>query len=304
VDVDPSGTGPLSEPSRVITGGYFWDGEFASWSPDGESLAYVQANPARLVIRAAQSANHVQVFDLPSAYAEVHSIRWTPDSRSLVISARSVGTRGTSRMLALRLESGKFEEGPVNPAEGRPVTHDLRTVYKVDGGGVEWISLAGSGQDYLWRAPEPGAAAGPEGCAWGRGGIALSPSDDRIAVTANPGLQDPSARNCIGVVATADGSMNWVHRGAPGELLYGLEWSADGASLHFLVRKPGSADEVWAIPATGGEPRKLFEYENIVGGQAPGFAVHPDGDRLVFRAGDENYELWVMEGLEEALVRR
>jgi Tol biopolymer transport system component len=304
VDIDPSGRGSLSEPSRVINGGSFWDGELAAWSPNGESLAYVQGNPARLVIRAARNDNHVQVFDLPSPYAGVYSVRWAPDSRSLVISARSLGTQGTSRMLNLRLESGEFEEGPINPAEGRPVTHDLRTVYKVDTGGVERISLAGSGQDYVWTAPGLGVVTGPEGCGWGRGGIALSPSDDRIAVTANPGLQDPSARNCIGVVALADGTMNWVHRGAPGELLYGLEWSADGAFLHFLVRKPDSADEVWAIPAAGGEPRKLFEYENIVGGQAPGFAVHPDGDKLVFRAGEENHELWVMEGLEEVLVRR
>lgn len=294
-DVDPTTGRLLSEPSKVEPAGSFWDGDLATWSPDGQSLAYVRGNPERVVVRAARNGNHVQVFDLPSGYTGVYSLRWSPDSRSIQLSGRMVGTAGTSRMLTLRLGSGQFEPGPINAAEGRPVTHDLRTVFKTDGGGIEYISLVGPDKGYLFEAPEPPGPPSPDGCAWGGGGIALSPSDDRLVFTTNT----PQG-SCVGVIPTEGGAIDWIYRDRAGGRLAGPQWSVDGSSLFFGRRaRPSTLGEVWTVPVTGGQARKVFEYEGL-----NSYAVHPDGDRLVFRAGEESYELWVMEGLEEAIGGR
>ncbi len=73
----------------------------------------------------------------------------------------------------------------------------------------------------------------------------------------------------------------------------GLSWTPDGR--HVVVGGPDGPDkpdELWSIPATGGEPRKLN-----LGVKVDSLSLHPDGRRIAFtgpepKGGDE---VWVME---------
>jgi hypothetical protein len=48
---------------------------------------------------------------------------------------------------------------------------------------------------------------------------------------------------------------------------------------------------VWRIPAEGGEPQKTeLAMEGL-----RSLRFHPDGKRIAFSAGRQQYEVWVME---------
>ena len=94
-------------------------------------------------------------------------------------------------------------------------------------------------------------------------------------------VQQPERiREPTGVAWTPDGRYVLLRRGPDGSL--------NQPALNVL-KQP---DELWAIPAAGGEPAKL-------GPTMPGFLlglhVHPDGQRIVFSAGGGKAEVWVLE---------
>ena len=66
----------------------------------------------------------------------------------------------------------------------------------------------------------------------------------------------------------------------------GLAWTPDG---HYILfgKQP---DELWRIPAEGGEPQKLLAMD-VLGH----ISIHPDGRRIAFTGGKEESEGWVME---------
>ncbi|MGH9785490.1 MAG: TolB family protein, partial [Terriglobia bacterium] len=66
----------------------------------------------------------------------------------------------------------------------------------------------------------------------------------------------------------------------------GLDWARDGS--HLLFARQG---EMWRIPAEGGKPEAL----GLKPTGSDGFAVHPDGRRIAFIAGERKEEVWVME---------
>ncbi|MHC4325573.1 MAG: TolB family protein, partial [Planctomycetota bacterium] len=49
--------------------------------------------------------------------------------------------------------------------------------------------------------------------------------------------------------------------------------------------------ELWMVSAEGGEPRKLWEWNEMLWGPR----IHPDGQRLAFFSGGYMSEMWVME---------
>ena len=53
---------------------------------------------------------------------------------------------------------------------------------------------------------------------------------------------------------------------------------------------PDKTDELWMIPTTGGEPRKLD-----LGFRVQSMSLHPDGRRIAFYMGKFNSAVWVME---------
>jgi Tol biopolymer transport system component len=288
VDVDLEEGRLLSEPIREpgLTG---WDGANAAWSPDGRYLAYLAGDGSSVVVRSS-GGNHRQEYRLPgSNLRNPNQLRWAADSRGIRIVPEN------SFMLSLDLQSGEFSEELLNPVSG-PISRDGRTVYKWN----RAFDLA-SGQERdlfdMSRRPTDGVCGGPAS-------NALSPSDDRLALLTS-GQQGPggAAPACIGVVATEGGEMDWILEGPPGSLhRRGFAWSEDGSSLLFQRVAVGDEDPaisgLWVIPAEGGTPKQLMSITSLVH-----VSVHPDGRRLAYQAGEENYELWVMEGIEEALKR-
>ena len=71
-------------------------------------------------------------------------------------------------------------------------------------------------------------------------------------------------------------------------------FSPDGQYLLFRKSVPAGEStraELWRVAASGGEPQKI----DVGGTQFRDFAIHPDGQRIAFTAGDPKQEVWVME---------
>ncbi len=279
----------LSEPVAEEGGRTVWI-DHPVWSPDGQFLAYARgADPQTIVVRAAMG-NHLREFALPAGFLSVTRMRWTPDSRSLVIGAQGAAHYGSSNVLRLTLATGKFEVGPTNPAERWPLSADGRKVYRSANGVVREWDLTTGERKVLYEVPD---RENHETCWPGR--PSLSPSGDRLA------LVGP----CIGIMPTDGGEPNWIYQLSPEERAAGIidwrvrvnAWTADGSSVLFAKNVPGqdSLKELWIISATGGSPRKLYAFDWL-----SSVAAHPDNRRIAFMAGEERYEMWVMEGLEEA----
>jgi hypothetical protein len=197
---------------------------------------------------------------------------------------------GSSNVLHLALATGDFEVGPRNPIERSPLSADGRKVYMSRAGSVSEVDLTTGEPKVLYADPD---RSNREACHPG-GRPSLSPSGDRLALFGR----------CIGILSTDGGEPSWVlemsyqERAAPIMDPRINAWTADGSSVLFARNVPGhdTLKELWIISATGGSPRKLYEFE-----QLSVVAAHPDNRHIAFISGEEQYELWMMEGLEEAV---
>jgi dipeptidyl aminopeptidase/acylaminoacyl peptidase len=89
----------------------------------------------------------------------------------------------------------------------------------------------------------------------------------------------------------------------PGELPAwgGLAWTPDGQHLLFVRTTSASVQpfELWRVPLEGGTPH----HTGIAMEGLRDVRVHPDGQRIAFRAGHNQGEVWVMESFLPAAAR-
>jgi Tol biopolymer transport system component len=275
----------LSEPVAEKRGWATWIGH-PVWSPDGQYLAYAQGTDRQAIVVRAAAGNHLREFPLPSGFLTVSRLRWTPDSRRLVMGARGTTHSGSSNVLTLTLATGDFAVGYTNPPESWPVSADGRYVYRHWDGTMVRFDLTTGEISPLY----PAEAMAEVGCR--PGPPALSPSGDHLAFL---------GAWCVGVMPAEGGAPTLLYRASPGELSRRvIAWTADGKSVLFSKQDPENEErvEVWIVPAAGGEPRKLFGFD-----QLRWVDVHPDNRRIAFMAGEIQYEMWVMEGLEDVASR-
>jgi len=78
---------------------------------------------------------------------------------------------------------------------------------------------------------------------------------------------------------------------------HGIGWSTDSDTVYFRRGREDSPEELWRIPAAGGQP----EPTGIRFAQIRSLVFHPDGKQLAFWGQENKKEIWVMENfLDEA----
>ncbi len=253
------------------------------WSPDGRYLACVSERPGAGRVFLIQAVETGEVRELSPDLEEfdVHSLRWSPDGRSLLGTGRTKDfpPRSMGGILRIDVETGKV--GTIAQGGQFPnVTSDGKTMFDVSRGHNGW---------WIWhydlttgdKYPVFRAKVGEHGVG-AILGLALSPDGKQLA------FQDLDA-GMLKVISVAGGQPREL---AKVEGWITFAWTPDGKHVLYARQMGKSPSQLWRIGAEGGEPQKLdltMPLEHI--------RFHPDGRRIAFtgKAGTDKIEVWVME---------
>ncbi|MBE3134275.1 MAG: PD40 domain-containing protein [Acidobacteria bacterium] len=294
-----------------------WDGVSGSpsFSPDGESLAYlVNRNPNPLRMHTADSLV-VQTLKNPTADPVVVGFEefglegvtdpcWLPDGKAVVLS----GYRNQEQETALyRVDlSGLRKTRIYSPAAGHQViTHAcasaapfiyVRLATPVSGQGTEQrgqvvtrIDLAGGPEREVFRAPQ----------GQGISSIALSPDGRSLSII----TRLDRYRRALLVMPSEGGTPRQIlefRQPSGGGVAH--VWAPDGRSILYVEGEGNQTYSLRNVRVDGGGavPATIFQWT----GQFFGLRFHPNGRLLAFtgRANPStNSEVWVIENLREEL---
>lgn len=299
--VDPAAGQVLSGPVALTSP---LDGRAGqpTWSPDGRSLGYVLKDVVdgglRFMVRQADGDAVREIARGDFRLGTIRNLRWVADGESLVFlgvadgrspsihridprtgSIREVSEPGMGQAMILMPDGENVVLLRSDPPEGRT------------GASVVLRNLASGSERTVATLPEEHEI----------GNLAISP-DGRSAALVH---RDP--RTDVSFLAGVDLESGELRDIYSVELPLHLEirpgdiaWSPDGE--HVLVMagpwEEQESHQILSVPVDGGEPVRLME---AMDGHRH-LALHPDGRRLAFSGGDLRTELWVLEGVAEALA--
>ncbi len=251
------------------------------WSADGKYLAYRSCGPAAPCTLAIGSIETGQVRELHPKMAYLGAPRWSPDGRSFTTDGTDLkGRRGMYRIDAQTGDiSSVMVPGPVAIAQWG--AGEKKIYYRRDGGIVERDSTSGEEREMFRRRSDGNSIS-----------IVVSPDGRYIA-----SVEYASKTSTLLLIPIAGGEPRELLRVSSPEGLdgYRLIWTPDNRAV--ILTKQLTADrdrkELWLVPVTGGQSRKLdIDVDNWVG-----FRLDPDGRRIAFvaEAGKLGSEIWALE---------
>jgi Tol biopolymer transport system component len=231
---------------------------------------------------------------------------WSPDGKTLAYQSYRAGNSGESVITLLSLETGK--ERIVVPQ----IPNFLLAFWSQDGQSL--YTMAGR-QRYKVDARTGESAADNEVIAFGKWSFRwdnsrifrrnLQSGEETIVYQKDNccRLGCGLAWNGTRAVLVTDKEMLTlpIDGGEPRTLLTlkdderflnsgGVAWLHGGKHILF-IRSKAKSNELWRVPAEGGEPGRL----NLAMPNMTELRVHPDGRRIAFTARTEHEEVWAME---------
>ena len=268
------------------------------WSPDGKFLAYASQRSGRqsylLVIRTVETGEERDLSPATLAMAAAHAWgapQWSPDGRSILVAGRTEGARSPNYGLHLvDVQTGNLttilqDERGTNEWESGPrwpvFSKDGKHVYYMRDRSIMALSLETRRESELYRANNYIAR------------LACSPDGQRLAFFEQSQAEQPAVLKTIRASGGDPHDLFTLRKGQRVFWSVGISWTPDGR--HVVIAAPDAPDktnDLWIIPAAGGEPRILN-----LGGNAMQLSLHPDGRRIAFsrREPGGSREVWVME---------
>jgi Tol biopolymer transport system component len=305
-DFDPLSGRMIGEPRKVRSK---WEGANMgpSFSPDGESLAYVtKRGPMPIPTHAADSLVVQSLRDkgadpLVVGFDEfhlnsVHGPCWNADGRSMVLAGWQRDEMGLFRVDLPALRKTSIYSAPRGSSiAGHECASSGDFIYLISRGTglpdiVARIDSDGRNERELFRAPEGQRIRS----------LALSPDDKVLSLIVHLDRD----RRALLVMPSEGGTSRRIHEFAQrtgGGVSH--TWSPDGKWIYYIVKE--EEDWTWGIhriPAEGGDTS-----ETVYKGKGPFFALrfHLNGRMLAFtgRSGaSTESEVWVIEHLKEELA--
>ena len=267
------------------------------WTPDGKLLAYVShrgfniSNTVGRII-GIRDMSTGEERELRPKLLYFITLSWSPDGDALVTSGTDIkGRDGVFRIDARTGAVSLIVEDTMNAyprwsADGKSIVYrkgirgqftDFALVERALASGVERIITRGE-----------------------FGVFSLSP-DGRSLVVPRGGVSGASAQAVV-QIDVKTGETHDLLRAGPSERIppyVAPRWTPDGKAV--LVRKR-SPNEIWLVPTTGGQPRKVnLDVHDWAFGAIGQFSIHPDGRRITFLAGTSSNEVMVLENFLPAL---
>ncbi len=303
--LDPR-TGTVLEPAAPVAQRFMGSNFTPLFSPDGRSLAYLSRRspipaaqgPLTMVIRSLADGAEKE-FKLNNISPRAALTSWSSNGRWILLSAFDrKGGQGLYRV--------DVTSGAVTPIVGsEPGEYRFQPAWSPDNKTVYFIHADANlkRQDLAVRDFESGRETElvrAERPSFIRQ-FALSPDGRQVAFTWEA---DGQKKGCLKVIPSTGGEPRDLFCTDEAFLFYmTVRWTPDGR--YILFGQKGHSDdlahhqtvEMWRIPAEGGQPQEL----GLVADLLRFLAVHPDGRRIAFTAGQYAAEVWVMENFLPAL---
>jgi Tol biopolymer transport system component len=283
--------GKLLGPPVSFTQGFAEGGANPTWSPDGKYLVYhVTCSNGCVVIRSVATG---QARRLAPNLTNARFVRWSPDGRSLL--TKGIDQRGRNGIFQIDVQSGQATAVVLSDGlttfvqwspDGKKVYFQRNRVF------VERDLASGTERDVYY---DMGVRNG-----------ALSPDGRYLAVART----DPSTKTAsLLLVPVAGGQPRELLRLKQSEGLKSVNvWTPDSNAV-IITKDTGSRLEIWKVPITRGEPRKLEIDPNLIWPERERFqdvvfSLSPDGHSIAFQMGKAGSEVWALENFLPALKAR
>jgi len=299
--LDPQTGQVVGTPFRVAQRFVGTNGD-PDWSPDGRRLVYVSDRSApstrigAVVLCIADLESGLR-RELPIRLGYVARPRWSPDGRSILFRANDEKGRtaffvadadtGRTTLLVRRqgLSRGQWSR------DGKTVfvlTTDFQDAVNKTGQ-ASWIvarDVTTGEEKELFRETAPAPMGDVQ-----VNDLAVSPDGRLLAFTV---VRNKS--KAVMILPSEGGEPREIFRaGSDFQIpnFAGLAWTPDGSAILLLKTGGDGQQELWALPARGGEPRPLGL--GMRGLRMP--AVHPSGRQIAFQAGVGALDMWALENL-------
>jgi Tol biopolymer transport system component len=278
----------LSVPANPVQS-YIGTNSWPDFSPDGKYLSYTSRRDqgGRVFVLGIRSLETGQTRELRTNLNYLFQLRWMPDGRAF--SVQSNDRKGRQGIYRIDAETG--ETTPILISE--PGVYSTTVGWSPDGKKLYYRRGDAVTKEELLLERE--VSSGKEREILSRKEFftaALSP-DARYLVFRT---QDrPSKSSALMLMPVDGGQAKELLRLKDPETLVNnaLEWTPDSKSVVFRknLSASGEESELWLVPVNGNAPRKLgLNAVNI-----RQLRIHPDGRRIVYTAGQQKREVWVLE---------
>lgn len=284
-----------------------------TWSPDGESLAYVSERTAPgsfrsrpvLMIRSMKTGEERELIldqNIASDWGTLGQLQWSPDGRSILC-----GGRPSNNIHLVDVQTGHVTANVATGNEGVEViwgpawSPDGKTIFftRMSYGKEDWPCrmVALDLETRKERELYPGGSRGSF--------LAVSPDGRQLAFS-------DKDREEISVIPTEGGEPSILLNRKDLNLrdtdrFYApFAWTPDGRYVLFTLGKFSSDEQsdgmvqLWRISAEGGMLQKVLEMERekCFHLYLCPLSLHPDGRRIAFQKGKHGkVDLWIMENL-------
>ena len=286
--------GAVVAPPAPLTPRYVGWNRSPDWSADGRFVAYVSQRDApplsvgsmggTIVVRALETGDEREIT--PRLATMGTQVRWSPDGRFFLAHGRDATGTGFFKLsaetgeaeLVVRDEPG-YVQSPVWSPDSRRLFY-LRTT-------------PGADRRLRVRNLDTGEDRGL--VSRSTNNLALSPDGRALVVRFGEPGEEASV---LAIVPASGGEAKELLR-VVRQLAFpswsGLAWTPDARHILFTQTNVAPAPqpfELWRIAVSGGTPQRT----GIAMEGLRNLRVHPDGQRIVFSAGQNQDEVWVMEG--------
>jgi Tol biopolymer transport system component len=272
-----------------------------AWSPSGDSLvlAYREERGGESIRLKDLNAGTERVLTREITPATVGGLRWSSDGRSILTVAMEVDvprdkwSETPAGLFRVNVSNGEIERLSDFPPDqywwmniGMVTTPDAHGAISLYQGKLVYRDLESGEEEVVFSHPDLG------------GPLKFSPDGSELLFSlhvSGQGGRVAGGRRLM-VLPFPDGEprelMDISLEGEVGS----FNWTLDGRHILFLLREEGGT-AVMRVPRSGGDAERLWETDRRI----PGLTLSPDHRRLGLQDRANEYEIWVMENLVEAL---
>jgi len=278
----------------------------ATWSPDGEHLAFIRPNepgePYQRTLRIRHLDTGMERELAP--HLLTRNQRWSPDGRFIllsgVLSGKIEDEDREPGLYLVEVESGQTTQVLELSAEPRlnPL-EDLGGEWSKDGtaiiyshydrnlgeGRLVWLDLESREEKELFRDPKLASQH-----------FAVSPDGSRL-VFALRGAEGGYNRAIhqggrLLIMELDNGDIREFHQFPEQGRVWSLQWTPDGKHVLYTLGED-DGDALWRVPVNGGAAERTWAFEeNHFNAWAN---LSPDGRQVAYTTYHQEYEIWVME---------